>query len=125
MREVEYKDPEGRLTLRLIPLNAPDSDAVYGIVIGPPPLAALELPHEIEVRLNNEFYHRGLLTERDLRKRRLDAAAAVMAACRLDIDRLLAVLQEGENHAENGTHPAVVTDKSVHNRGRVRSRPLA
>jgi hypothetical protein len=59
----------------------------------------MDLPLEIEVRLNNELYHRGILTEKDLRKRRSDAAAAVMAACRLDVDRILAVLNTEEINA--------------------------
>lgn len=97
LRKVEYKDEDGRLSLRLIPADAPDSEAADGILVGPPPLAALNLPLEIEVRLSNELFHRGLFTERDIRKRRNDATAAVMAACRLDVDRLLgavAILEE-------------------------------
>lgn len=97
LRRVEYKDEEGRLSLRLVPADSPDSEAAAGVLIGPPPLTALNLPLEIEVRLQNELYHRGLLTERDLRRRRNDAAAAVMAACRLDVDSILAVwLRTGE-----------------------------
>jgi hypothetical protein len=99
LRQVEYKDSDGRLFIHLLPEGALDYDAERGIPYGPPPLDALDLPLEIEVRLNNELFHRRLFTERDLRRRRADAAAAVMAACRLDIERLLAAIQirEGQN----------------------------
>lgn len=93
LRQVEYTDADGRKSLRLIPRDAPDEDAAFGILVGPPPLTGLGLPLELEVRLSNELYARGLLTERDLRKRRQDGAAAMMAACRLDIDRIIGALQ--------------------------------
>jgi hypothetical protein len=95
LRPVEYKDLDGRLSLRLVPLDAPDSEAAVGIVVGPPPLDALELPEKLAIRLQNEFFHRGLFTEQDIKRRRNDAVAAIMAACRLDIETLLASLNRG------------------------------
>jgi hypothetical protein len=122
LRRIEYRDSDGRLSLRLIPYDAPDEDAVYGVLVGPPPLTGLGLPLEIEVKLQNELYHRGLLTEKDIRKRRYDAAAAVMAACRLDVDRILAAIHvKEEPDASNGVNPAVIPVSSVHNRRRSRS----
>lgn len=96
LKRVEYKDADGRLSQRLIPADAPDEEASAGVLVGPPPLTALGLPLEIEVRLSNELYYRGLFTEQDLKRRRVDAAAAVMAACRLDVDRILTVLHQEE-----------------------------
>lgn len=95
LRQVEYRDLEGRLSARLIPAFASDNEAISGIVLGPPPLTALNLPLALEVRLNNEFYHRGLLTEADIAHRRGDAVAALMSALRVDIDLLLMSLREG------------------------------
>lgn len=93
LRRVEYKDLDGKLSLRLIPFDAPDEDAAVGVVVGPPPLDALNLPPDISRRFNNELFHRGLFTEQDIKRRRNDAAAAMMAALRLDIETLLASLQ--------------------------------
>lgn len=96
LRQIEYKDFDGRLSRRLIPVGAPDYDASVGIVVGPPPLGVLDLPLSLEVALNNELYARGLFTERDITKRRNEAIAAVMAACRVDVERILASLHAME-----------------------------
>lgn len=78
--------------MRLIPADAPDEDAAVGIVVGPPPIDALELPPALAVRFNNELFHRGLFTEADIKKRRNDANAAMLSAVRFDIETLLASL---------------------------------
>lgn len=96
LRDVTYKDTEGRLWARRIPTSAPDSEAEFGIPIGPLPLDGLGLPVELEVRLHNEFYARRIFTEEDIRKRRGDAQAALLAAARLDLERILAVTSEKE-----------------------------
>lgn len=92
-RKVEYIDADGRYSLRLIPAGAPDSEAAAGVVLGPPPLNGLDLPLQTEIRLNNEFYHRGLITDEDIRRHRSEATSALAAALRADIDTLLASLR--------------------------------
>lgn len=99
LREVEHKDADGRLSRRLIPVGAGDYESGAGVLVGPPPLGGLKLPLETEVRLNNEFYHRGLLTERDINRRRADAVAALMMVLNVDVDRLLASLHSLEENS--------------------------
>lgn len=91
MREVLYTDFEGRMWKRMLPDGVPDEDAAVGVPAGPPPLMSLGLPLEIEVRLHNELYHRGLLTAADLHGRRVEIRAAIMAALRLDVEAVSAI----------------------------------
>lgn len=93
LRSVEYQDPDGRLWLRGLPEGVPSSQAEIGIPIGPPPLDGLELPKEIEVRLHNQLYARQIFTENDARSHLLDLQSALVAALRVDVNRLLAVYQ--------------------------------
>lgn len=93
LRRVEYRDADGRLSLRLIPAYASDDEALAGVLIGPPLLDGLGLPLDQEVRLNNELYVRGLFTEQDIRRNRALTLAAIMAANRADLERLLEAIQ--------------------------------
>ena len=88
LRSVTYVDPEGRRWARLLPPQARDSDAEWGVPNGPPSLKALDLPAEVEVRLHNELHARGILTERDARRRFAEISAALMAALRFDAGRV-------------------------------------
>ena len=90
MRKVDYQDSKGRMTQRLVPDDAPDANARYGIVVGPPDLDSLGLPQEVEIRLHNELFNRGLLTLDDVRKRRPEIMAAVQAALKVDAESVMA-----------------------------------
>jgi len=79
----------------LLPEGAPDSDASMGVPIGPPSLAPLGLPVEIEVLLHNQLFDRGLIRERDLRRRMPDLAAALMAALRVNVHRIAGLYSKG------------------------------
>lgn len=100
LRAVEWRDEDGRRWARGLPPQAPDSDARWGIPLGPPSLKALGLPAEVEIRLHNELYVRGLLTERDVRRRTHDIQAALMAALGVDTGRILTAFQRGTSAAE-------------------------
>ncbi len=88
LKTANYEDHMGRKWRVFLPVDASDEDAREGIPAGPPSLAALELPVDVEVRLHNELHHRGLFSEKDLRHRRPELQAALMAALRLDVERL-------------------------------------
>lgn len=88
-RLVDYVDPDGRKFKRLIPAHAPDTDAIMGIEIGPPDLAALGLPLEIERRLNHQLFARGLFTAADVRRRPDSVIAALMAAYKADANKVM------------------------------------
>lgn len=93
MRNVDYEDSKGRWSVRQMPDDAPPENARYGIVVGPPDLSGLQLPEEVETRLNNELYHRGLITSADLRGRNNELQAALQAALRVDFQLLHAAYQ--------------------------------
>lgn len=89
MRELEHKDREGRRYLVWLPEGVPDAEADKGIRIGPPDLAPLGVPLSLEVRLNNELYARRLIRVADVKARRQEVQAALMAALSLDAGRIV------------------------------------
>jgi len=91
LREISYTDKRGRRFKVLLPEEAPDSMAARGIPVGPPSLKELGLPPEIEVRLHNQLHDRGLFTARDVKTRPQDVMGALMAALKVDKQRLVAV----------------------------------
>lgn len=88
MRRLVHNDG-GRKTLVEIPDGKPDSHARYGVVIGPPDLSALGLPSEIEIRLHNELFARGILTHRDAKKRRQEIVNALHSVFAVNAERIL------------------------------------
>jgi len=73
----------------LLPEWAPDGDAHMGVVIGPPCLAELGLPLEIEIAVHNQLYHRGVITALDARQKRQEITAAIISACKVDAGRIV------------------------------------
>lgn len=93
LRHVEYVDPDGRLWLRGLPPAAQDSEAVRGVPIGPPSMASLGLPKDVEIRLHNQLYMRGIITANDARARVNEIPPAIAAALRVDAQAVLAIFQ--------------------------------
>ena len=73
----------------IVPDDASENMWQYGVLVGPPDLGMLNLPEEIEVRLNNELFNRGLITKQDLRKRGAEVIAALQAALKIDAQRIV------------------------------------
>lgn len=90
MKELIYTDSLGRKFLVRLPKNRPDSDAKFGIVIGPPLLSGLALPVHVEIALHNELFNRGLLTLNDVRKRRSEIVNALQKALAIDAQKVYA-----------------------------------
>lgn len=86
---MDWTDSEGRKTRVQIPQDAPDSDASKGIVVGPPSVESLSLPQDIGVRLHNQLYARQLFSMSDVRRRRRDVLGALMAALKVDAERIV------------------------------------
>lgn len=108
MREASYADEEGRQFLVALPDGFSDSDAALGVLVGPPPLGSLKLPMEIEVRLNNQLFARGIFTYAQARNRRQDLFGAWQAALRVDCDRVAMIYLESESantDNQNGSAP--------------------
>lgn len=88
---------QGNLKCRVIvPDGAAENTWRYGVLIGPPDLAQLGLPSDVEVRLNNELFNRGLITKKDLRKRGHEITAALQAALKVDAQAIMFAYEEGE-----------------------------
>ncbi len=94
MREVTYKDSYGRLYLVSLPDNAPDSDAQYGIIIGPPDVTSLGLSTDVATRLHNQLYSRKLFTMKEVQRRSNELFAAWQAALRVSVQDLLNLYSE-------------------------------
>ena len=95
-RAVTHTDAEGRMSKVLIPDKAPDSNARYGIPVGPPDLSLLKLPKDTEVRLHNELFNRGILTYADAKKKRNDVVAALQRVLAVDADAIVNAFKESE-----------------------------
>jgi hypothetical protein len=69
----------------LIPDDAPDDHARFGIPFCPVDLGPLHLPLQIEVELHNQLYHRRIASEEDARARATDIASAIRTALKLSV----------------------------------------
>jgi hypothetical protein len=96
MREMSYTDDEGRQWAVSLPDGVPESDAALGIPLGPPSLAPLGLPLDVEVRIHNQLFARRLFTPRDVKTRRMEIVGALQAALRVDIVAIAALYQVEE-----------------------------
>jgi hypothetical protein len=94
MKEVDYKDTDGRLWRARVPDDCPVDRYAEGIPVGPPALAALELPLELEIRLHNELHARKLFTLRDALRRPQDVTAALQATLKLDAQRIQSLYRD-------------------------------
>lgn len=91
MKETSYEDLKGRMHAVSLPDGVPDSEASLGIPIGPPSLAALELPEATEIALHNQLFARRIFTLEDAKHHRQDVMSALQAALKLDVERVLEV----------------------------------
>lgn len=94
MRNVTYKDRKGRLFKVIMPDNAQDDHIEFGIFVGPPLLTALSLPRDVEVKLHNELYARGLFTKQDVIKRRNDVIGALQSALAIHVEKIVELYKE-------------------------------
>lgn len=88
VRRLDVVDPYGRHLAVLMPDGLPDESWRSGVPLGPPPLDALRLPIEIEVAVNNQLFHRGILTARDAVKQPQEIHAAITSALKLTAQRI-------------------------------------
>ncbi len=91
--QVEYIDDDGRKWAVKVPKGEEDK-AQMGIPIGPPDLSELGLPIDIEVRLHNQLYNRGLFTLRDVRRRRQNEIfASIQSALNVDVSKVTSLFR--------------------------------
>ncbi len=96
MKRVESVDRLGRKTAVWLPNDAPESDAYLGIPIGPPALDGLHLPKEIEIRLHNELFARGIFSLRDVNAERQNVVGALMSALKIDVEHIADIYRQAE-----------------------------
>lgn len=72
----------------MVPDGAPADRWSAGVIVGPPDLAPLGLPAELENRLHKELYARNIITPVDAQRKRSEITAAIMAAMTLDAERV-------------------------------------
>jgi hypothetical protein len=99
LKEVDYKDEDGRLWRVRVPADCPVDMYALGIPIGPPSLDRWVEEHgwskDFATRLHNELHARRLYTRRDVLARPRDVQGALTAALRCDMQTLqLAFLTE-------------------------------
>lgn len=95
LRPVEWVDLSGRHRLRGLPAGVPDSEAEFGVPLGPPPLDELDLPDDVLLKLHNELYSRAIISASDAQRRRSEVAAAVATATRDYVFRVIDLYSRG------------------------------
>lgn len=91
MRTIDYHDSRGCMHRVELPDEADDDEVTNGILIGPPDLSALNLPLELELRLNTELWNRKLLTYADVMRHKGELIAVWQAALQVDAMKLMSV----------------------------------
>lgn len=91
LQRFTYTDEKGRKKYVLLPEGASEDEVTMGVPVGPPSLEDLNLPEEIEVRLNNELYHRNIVTLADALKNRAGIVSALQATFKVDAGSIVNV----------------------------------
>ena len=113
LKRASWTDPEGRKRVVLIP-EGREEDAEMGIPVGPPSFAELELPSDMEIRLNNELVNRGILTAADALRSRQEISLAIQSVLRLDVDRVVQMYVGSDfKNAKPAREPSVVVNGSM------------
>lgn len=95
---VSYLDSgTGLKTVRTVPDDAPELMWGAGVLIGPPSFDELGLPEEVTKRIHNELFNRGIIRRGDARRNRAEVHAALMAAFRVDAERIIQLYEETGN----------------------------
>ncbi len=97
MKQASYKDEQGRQFATWLPESADDGDAEIGIPLGPPSLEALHLPEELEIRLHNQLFARGIFTHAQAKANKLNVQGAMQAVLKLDVLHIIEIYRNAEN----------------------------
>lgn len=93
MKLAQYTDRKGRQWKTLLPDAVPESQASRGVPFGPPSLASLGLPEELEVRLHNLLFERGFFKAEDLRGRENEIAHTLIRALKIDAQVIMGLYE--------------------------------
>lgn len=91
MKDSYYTDEDGRKWAVKLPEGLPEDQAYMGIPVGPPSLASLNLPVELEVRLHNQLFDRRIFTFRDIKRNPDSVVSALQRAFKVDVQNIIAL----------------------------------
>lgn len=97
MITVTHVDELDRRTMVEVPEGTSEANYGRGIFLGPPDLTSLALPQEVTTRLHNELYNRGIIRRSDAKMRRPEVHAALVAALRVDVERIITLYETEGN----------------------------
>ena len=97
MKQGSYTDSQGRKFATWLPEDANDVDAELGIPLGPPNLEGLGLPEELEIRLHNQLFARGIFTLAQAERNKLNVQGAMQAVLKLDVLHIVEIYRNAEN----------------------------
>lgn len=97
MMAVKVTDDAGRVSVMKVPEDAPEKMWPGGILIGPPDLSSLGLSEEVTTKLHNELFNRGIVDRAAARRNRPEVHQALMAALRIDAERIINLYEEQAN----------------------------
>lgn len=99
MKSVTYIDQKGRKWRRWLPDTVSEERANLGVPGGPVPLDKLAeemgMPEEIQTRLHNALFERGIFTKYDAVTRRQDIVGAFTSVFKLDAQRIIDLFDDG------------------------------
>lgn len=95
--DVDYEDDAGFWHRVKVP-ETDRANPERGILVGPPDLASLSLPVDIQRALNNALFNRGLITKQDVRRRPNEVFACLQQALQVNTTRIMNLYIEGERH---------------------------
>ena len=122
LKRVVYTDLDGRKKIVLLPDTVLEEEAEIGIPVGPPPLSSLGLPLEIEVRLNNELFNRGIITQTDALRKRLEVMYAIQSVFKVDANRVVALYLGEDYRNARQESPEKLPNTPLPNRGQSQPR---
>lgn len=89
MLDVTYVDSKKRKFRVTLPDG--EINPEHGLFIGPPFLDDLDLPEDVQIKLHNELFERGIITLQDAIKNRTAVEQAIRVALRLSVEKILGV----------------------------------
>jgi len=100
IKRVDFKGEDGRWFRVEVPLECPEEEYKFGIIIGPPDLDfALQergWPEDLRIRLHNQLFSRKLFTYRDVARHPQDLEGALKSVLKMDMGKLQELYRQEE-----------------------------
>lgn len=116
LQRVIHIDESGRKKYVLLPEGVSENEADKGIPVGPPDFTELGLPEELEVRLNNELFNRGIIEVKDALRGRDQIQAALMSVLKVDAGRVVEAYTGKDYNNARPESPENFSNSALHDR---------